>query len=316
MLQSANEAYEIHEIAGDAADPARAPDLLIEIPHGATRALDYEALARRLRSPLPDGLIDFFFVNTDAGAPELGLTLARRLVEAEPALRVRVRQARVPRTFIDLNRVLDASPESYREGRVTPGVPPWIRDPEDTELLRGLHAAYSEAARASFEEVCGAGGLALLLHSYAPRSVDVQVDEDIVRALRRAYEPEVVHSWPLRPEVDIIGRDLDGHLVAPRALVDAVVAACQRADMDCTVGATYPLHPSTAGYHLGARFPGRTLCVEVRRDLLADPFTPFEEMHIGEVKVARVAGALVEALRHGWFGPARAEAGPGAPKAG
>ncbi len=300
MTDPHTEAYELREIAGDAANPSRPPDLLIEIPHGATRRQDYEALERRLKSALPADLIDFFFVNTDAGAPELAEALARRLVEADPAKKVRILTARVPRTFIDLNRVLDQSPESYREGKVTPGIPPWIRDPDDQELLRGLLRAYAAEAALSFEEICGAGGLALMLHTYAPRSVDVQVDEDIVRALHRAYAEEVVHTWPLRPEVDIIGRDMEGRLLAPQGLVDAVVAACRRADLHATVGGTYPLHPSTAAFHLAARHPGRTLCVEVRRDLLADPFTPFEQMRIGEVKVARVAGALVEALLLAW----------------
>lgn len=294
------DAYTLQEIAGELASPGKAPDLFIEIPHGATRRADYEALERQLKSPLPPDLIDFFFVNTDAGAAEVAEALARRLCEADPSKKVRILRAKVPRTFIDLNRVLDASPESYREGRVTPGVPPWIRDPEDLELLRGLLRAYAAEAALGFEETCGAGGIGLMLHTYAPRSVDVQVDEDIVRALHRAYSPEVVHTWPLRPEVDIIGRDLDGHLLAPPALVDAVQAACRRADLQVTVGGTYPLHPSTAGYHLAARHPGRALCVEIRRDLLADPFTPFDEMRYSEVKVARVAGALVEALLLHW----------------
>lgn len=298
--------YELFEIAGHAASPERAPDLFIEIPHGATCREDYTALEVQLRSALPPDLIDFFFVNTDAGAPELGEALARRLVALDPTKKVRILRARVPRTFIDLNRVLDASPESYREGKVTPGIPPWIRDPEDQELLRGLLAAYAAESFASCDEICGAGGLVLMLHTYAPRSVDVQVDEDIVPALHRAYSPEIVHTWPLRPEVDIIGRDLEGRLLAPEALVDALVAACRRVDLDATVGGTYPLHPSTAGYHLAVRHPGRALCVEVRRDLLADPFTPFDEMVMGEEKVARVAGALVEALLGGPVAEARA----------
>lgn len=293
--------FEILDFTGDLSQPDAPPELLIEIPHGATRRGDYEALATRLKSPLPRDLIDFFFVNTDAGAPELGLELARRVVSADPRSKVRLLRARVPRTFIDFNRVLDASPESYREGKVTPGVPPYIQDPDDLELLRGQHRPYAEAAEAAFAEVCGAGGLGIMLHTYAPRSVDVAVDEDIVTALHRAYQPDVFHSWPLRPELDIIGRDLSGHLLAPAALVDAIQAAASRVDLDATVGRTYPLHPSTLAYHQAARFPGHTLCVEVRRDLLADPFTPFDEMRIGEDRVARVAGLLAEALEWGWW---------------
>jgi len=64
--------------------------------------------------------------------------------------------------------------------------------------------------------------------------------------------------------------------------------------------ATYPLHPSTLAWEHVMRLPGRALCVEVRRDLLADPFEPFAEMRIGAPQVARLAEPLAEALR-AWF---------------
>ena len=56
-----------------------AADLLVEIPHGATRTDDFRSLEKQLTSPLPDSLVDFFHVNTDAGAPELGEAAARRV---------------------------------------------------------------------------------------------------------------------------------------------------------------------------------------------------------------------------------------------
>jgi len=40
--------------------------------------------------------------------------------------------------------------------------------------------------------------------------------------------------------------------------------------------------------------------MEVRRDLVADPFDPFTATRIGEAKVARLAGPLAEALRRWW----------------
>jgi hypothetical protein len=46
--------------------------------------------------------------------------------------------------------------------------------------------------------------------------------------------------------------------------------------------------------------PGRALCVEVRRDLLADPFVPFAQMTIGAAKVDRLVGPFVNALRRWW----------------
>lgn len=283
-------------LSGAEARPDAVADWLIEIPHGATRAAHYHALAGRLASPLPDGLIDFFFVNTDVGAPELAVALAERLIAARPTNKVRILTARVPRTFIDFNRVIDLDAAAYKAGGVTPGVAPYISEQADLELLRGLHRVYADLSALAFEQVCGAGGFGLMLHTYAPRSVDVAVDADIVASLRHAYRPEIEPTWPLRPEVDLIARDLDGRLMADGARVDAVVAAMAAADLDAAISRTYPMHPSTLAYRHAARFPASTLCVEVRRDLLAEPFSPFEEMNIGAARVARIATALCAGL--------------------
>jgi predicted N-formylglutamate amidohydrolase len=267
-----------------------APDLVIEVPHGATRTADYAAVAARLTSALPDGLVDFFHVNTDAGAPELALAIAERLAPRTVA----VLRCLVPRTFIDCNRRLDASPEDFRAGKVTPGLMPWITTPDDRALLRGLYDRYTAAVG----DACAPGRALLLLHSYAPRSVDVEVDANIVTNLRRAYLPDIEPTWPLRPELDVIARAPDGTDHAPRGVVEALRAALP----DVTVGesATYPLHPSTLAYHHVMERPGRAVCIEVRRDLLADPFEPFAQMRIGAVKVERMARALATALQCLW----------------
>src|SRR4051794_17258256 len=90
---------------------AGALDLVIEIPHGATQTADYTAVATRLTSPLPGGLVDFFHATPDAGAPELAIATARRFTAADPTRGVAVLRSRIPRTFIDCNRRVDASPE-------------------------------------------------------------------------------------------------------------------------------------------------------------------------------------------------------------
>ena len=86
-----------------------APDLLLEVPHGATRAEDYHALRRALRGSYADDLAEFFFVNTDVGAPEVALRIAERVTAADPARCALVLRSRIPRTFIDCNRVIEAS---------------------------------------------------------------------------------------------------------------------------------------------------------------------------------------------------------------
>ena len=124
--------------------------------------------------------------------------------------------------------------------------------------------------------------------------------EAIVPNLRAAYAPDRVGTWPLRPPLDVIGRTLDGVDHAPAAVVAALTAAAAALDLEVATGRTYPLHPSTQAYgHVLAR-PGRALCVEVRRDLLAEPFTPFAEMTIGAAQVARLAQPLAAAVAAWW----------------
>lgn len=284
-------------VRGAAADGP--PDLLIEIPHGATRTADYDHYARQLVSPLPDGLSDFFHVNTDAGAPELAVAAAHALVAARPTRSVVIVRSRVPRTFIDCNRRLDASPAEWKAGKVGPGLMPWITAPEDDRLLRAAFDGYVGAVAAASAALAPDGAM-LMLHTYAPRTVDVEVDLEIVPNLRKAWADDEVARWPLRPHLDVIARTPDGVDHAPPAVVEALTAACAELGFAVARGDTYPLHPSTQAHgHVIAR-PGRTLCLEVRRDLLADPFTPFAEMTIGAAQVDRVAAPLATALAAWW----------------
>jgi predicted N-formylglutamate amidohydrolase len=285
---------------GVSADVARAPDLVFEVPHGATRTEDFTRLEAVLASTLPASLVDFFHVNTDAGAPELAYETARRFVALAPSRSALVLRCRIPRTFIDCNRVIDAAPEDFKAGKVTPGLMPWVTHPDDRALLRQRYEHYVAAVRDAVEPACGAGGALVMLHTYAPRSVDVEVDADIVKNLRRAYEPNVESTWPLRPEVDVIGRALDGTSYAPGAVVDRLRTCLAPTGITLADSATYPMHPSTLAWRHALAWPGRTLCLEVRRDLVADPFEPFAEMRIGAQKVAPIAAALAEAALAWW----------------
>ena len=269
-------------------------DLVIEIPHGATATSDFTSLAARLTSPLPAGLVDFFHVNTDAGAPELGATTARLL-----GRRVAIVRCRVPRTFIDCNRRMDASPADFKAGKVTPGLMPWITSAEDRALLRAAYDRYIAVVREAAARLAP-GGAMLMLHTYAPRTVDVEVDADIVANLRKAYQPDVEPTWPLRPEIDVIGKALDGTDHAPPAVVAELHRGMAAQGLTVADGKTYPLHPSTMAYEYVQAHPGRGLCIEVRRDLLADPFEPFAQMRISPEKVDRLAVPLAAALRRWW----------------
>lgn len=286
-------------LAAAGARPDEPPDLLVEVPHGATREADYEALRRRLFGDFPADLREFFFVNTDVGAPECAVAFARRVVDtASGPRKALVVRGLLPRTFVDCNRVL----EREAPAAMTPVIPDYVGDERDRRLLRELHARYTEATSRSFDEVCGRGGTALILHSYAPRSVGIEhIDGSIVERLREEYRPERFERWPLRPPVDVISEAEDGTYLAPRALVAAVRERYGAAGVETAENATYRLHGDTEGYRHSARHPGRVLCVEIRRDLLADPFTPFREMRIGEACVRR----MVEPLAAAFLGPSR-----------
>ncbi len=288
---------DVELLRGPDADPEAPPDLLVEVPHGATRRAHYDALASQMRSPLPADLHAFFHVNTDVGAWAWGRRVAERLIAADPRRAALVIRCLVPRTLIDCNRVPEAGGGDLREGAVTPGLAPYVSHPDDIALLRDLHRRYVARVADALDEVCGAGGLALLPHTYAPRSVGIaQIDAQIVENLRAAWAPGVAETWPLRAPVDLITRTEDGTCSAPEGAEAALVAALEAAGYATEVGGTYFLHPSTLAAAWAARHPGRVVCAEVRRDLLVTAWDPFVEMAVDPAKVDRVAAAFADAL--------------------
>lgn len=293
---------DVLHVRGDEAPAGAVADLLIEVPHGATRAHHFTSLRAELQGPFPDDLIDFFFVNTDVGAPEAALALARHVVEAEPRRTVTVLCCQIPRTFIDCNRVIDEAsrPGTSAAGGMTPGVVRYVTDEGDLRLLFERYRAYRACVEAHVEAVCGTGGTAVMLHSYAPRSVDVPVDERIVERLHDAYRPEVEPTWPLRPKVDLIMKTPEGAILVDERLVDEVKRSFAAGGIAVALGESYPLHPSTVAYAFASRWPRQTLCLEVRRDLLVKAFTPFAEMEADEAKCARLGELLGTGLMRWW----------------
>ncbi|MCB9878006.1 MAG: hypothetical protein H6835_10435 [Planctomycetes bacterium] len=278
--------------AGDAA-----PTLLLEVPHGATRAVDFDDLRAALRGDYAADLRDFFYVNTDVGAPELATAIARDVVAARPDRAALVVRCLMPRTFLDTNRVVDpaAAARPSAVGEMTPGLMPWVVDEHDRALLLERYAAYRQLTTDAFDVVCGGGGRGLCVHSYAPRSVAVDVDRDIVGSLRAAYAPDKVATWALRSPVDLITDAPDGAAMADGALAAAVEREMAARDVGVVRNGAYSLFPSTMAFLHAQRHPGRTLCFEVRRDLLCD-FVPFVELAVDGARVAKVATAFSRAL--------------------
>lgn len=274
------------------------PDLLLEVPHGATRAADFDRLRDELRGPFPADLREFFFVNTDVGAPEVARRVAERVVADDPRRSAVVIRCLVPRTFVDCNRILDEATQARASapGELTPGLHAWVRHPEDRRLLLARHRAYRALVEETCDRVCGRGGQAVMVHSYAPRSVDVPVDERIVEHLRKAYAPERLTSWPLRAPVDLIVDTPEGERLASAELVARVTSGFTAAGFAVVHNGAYSLHPATLAAVLARRHRGRTLCLELRRDLLVPEFTPFAEMRADAARVDRVAAPLAAAL--------------------
>lgn len=294
---------DVELVEGAASDPGALPDVLFEVPHGATRTAHYTALRSQLRGDYAANLQDFFHVNTDVGAPELARAVAERIVQRQPRRRALIVRCLLPRTFVDCNRRIDRStvPAATAAGEPTPGLPPWVHDGADRELLLDRYEAYREAATRAFAAVCGHGGLGLCVHTYAPRSVGVAVDADIVASLHAAYAADRIGSWPLRPAVDLITHDPDGRELAAPALAARAAAEFTAAGFEVERNGAYSLHPATLAHEFATRFPAATLCFEVRRDLLVPAFTPFLEMVPDPQRVARaaapLAGAVLASLR-------------------
>ncbi|RMG12583.1 MAG: hypothetical protein D6731_13560 [Planctomycetota bacterium] len=287
---------EVELLCGSAAGGDLPPALLVEVPHGADERAHYETLAARLRGPLPDDLVCFFHANTDEGAWAYGRATAQRFLAARPEARALLVRSLIPRTFIDCNR-----PATYAgsdaPGGLTPGLAPYVQHREDRALLRELHARYVEVADAAYRAVCGAGGIALSPHTFAPRTVGIdRVDERIVERLRWAYAPERVAQWPLRPEIDLLTRDTKGRLLAPPGCEEALLRAFRAQGLRAEANATYVLHAGALGHAWASRHPGQVLSLEVRRDVLDPLWEPFREGRPAAERVARVADALAGCL--------------------
>jgi hypothetical protein len=303
-------------VSAEDAETGGLPNMLFEVPHGATRERHYDAVRRRLSGEMPEDLKAFFFVNTDVGSIECARRAAQLLtqrplaqglsslfgpqrvarVERIPRPTILLLRCLVPRTFIDCNRDLAVAPESARAAGLTGAVPEYVTG-EDLQTLREMHTAYTNAARHAYASICGRGDSAVIFHTYAPKSVDItRIDTGIVRALREAYSPERYAAWPARPDVDIISEAADRSPLAPRGLVESIRRYYAKVGIEATENASYRLHPATLGYQHSAEYPGQVLCIEISRGRLADPFMPFEEMTIGADNVSRMVAPVAAAL--------------------
>ncbi len=286
----------VRVLHGARARPDAAPSVLIEVPHGATTRAHYEVWRAKMVGALPEDLHAFFHLNTDVGAWDYGLRVAERLTEARPELSALLIRCLVPRTFIDTNRVPDAA-DALATGGMTPAIAPYVEDERDRATLFGAHRSYVDLVERAYAAVCEAGGFALSPHTYGPRTLAVtKIDRDIVQHLKRAHEPAALEAAPLRPELDLITRTFAGERIAPRGIVEELIAAYAAVGVTASESATYKMSEATQAWRWQTTYPEQMLCLEVRRDLLVEAWTPFEEQTVREDAADRFAGPLASAI--------------------
>lgn len=301
-IHSIADVVDVDVIRGSVAAADRTPCLLVEVPHGADERQHFDRLLARMKGSLPADLHEYFHINTDVGAWACGRAVALRLVEAQPDRSVLILRSLIPRTFIDCNRPATQG-TAVVDGAVTPklalsaGIPPYVRDPDDLALLQHLHGQYVDVAAAAFAAVCGAGGLALVPHTYGPRTLGIPaVDDDIVKNLRWACEPERMTTWPLRADIDLLTRDGAGTELSPPGMEAELLRAFGAAGFTAKANDTYYVHESSLAWTWSTTYPGQLMALEVRRDLLVPQWRPFEETFADLAKTARVADVLAPVL--------------------
>ncbi len=285
---------DVEVLRGSEAGPGAAA-LLVEVPHGADRA-DYDAVRAQMTGALPDHLHEFFSVNTDVGAWQLGRRVAEKIVAADPRRTAIAIRCRIPRTFIDTNRVEDAAEGDLASGGMTASVPAYVHEDADRARLLALHRRYValvEQAHASLD----ADGFLLLPHTYGPRTLGIDsVGDDIVDKLRWAHEADRVETWPLRPGADLITRSKDGEVAAALDVAERIAATYGELGIEVGDNATYHMHPATLAHRWAARMPGRVFCLEVRRDLLVRSWTWNDDNEVLAPAVERFAGPLAATI--------------------
>jgi len=296
-LSSIPDIVDVEILRGRDAGPHDAPAFLVEVPHGADERRHYEALRRRLLGALPDELHAFFHINTDVGAWAYGRRVAERLVALQPTRSAVVVRSLIPRTFIDCNRPATKAGGDLTKGGLSAGIPPYVRDERDLALLTDLHRQYVDVAAAAYQAVCGRGGLALVPHTYGPRSLGIKaIDDDIVKNLKAACAPGVLETWPLRAGVDLLTRDGQKTELSPPGMEARLLKDFSAAGFVTKANDTYYVHESSLAWTWSTTNPGQLVCLEVRRDLLVPEWRPFEETIAAAENVERVADVLVPAL--------------------
>jgi hypothetical protein len=315
-FESIPDVLEIWDVAGPEAARDKIPDVLIELPHGATKAMHLDRAKAHARHYPGDRFDKFFFANTDQGSSEYGLHLAeclcnpawfqqqqkhfsaafvKMLQERAAGMRVLIVRALLPRTLVDVNRVWELGMD-FQSANLTGVVGAYIKEEDEINFFHDRYSQYQATVDRAHALICKNGGTVFNLHTYAPISVGVPKDADIVDVLEAAYQPENYPKFPKRPEVQLISATPTGEMLAPEPLCSELMTHFTEAGFQIKQNDPFNLHPAAACSRRAAQYPGQVVVIEVSRKLLASPFNPFIEMHIDPVKVDRVVKPIALAF--------------------
>lgn len=315
-VQSIPNVCDVQVISGPDADLNAPCDVLCELPHGATEP-GHIALAQQLTADYPEGYDDLFWVNTDQGSPEYGLRFAQQITDpawvathatllltdqqrqsaiiAAAKRKVLFIRALIPRTIVDLNRVWDLDTAAFRAANLTGAVAPFAR-PEELPAIRALYDAYQAVADAAHADICGRGGQAFNLHTYAPITVSINSDESLLSAVRRAYVPENYPNYPQRPPAQLITKLPGEPSLTDEALITKLVARYADAGIPLALDEPFTMHKATSCYVRAAAYPGQITVIELRRDTLTDAFVPFAKWPVPTALAEKMSAPLALAF--------------------
>lgn len=293
---------------GPEATPETIATVFLEIPHGATTAAHLEAI-KTLGADTPEDWDTVYWCTTDQGAPEVAQAAADLLVDpdwarealgeqaaAQAAARaVCVVRGLIPRHFIDLNRLWIDEQEA-KQANLTPIVPPFLKtQPQVGSKLRALYREYHSVINAQYELTCQAGGQAMQVHTYSPRSVSAPGGVS-GQVLREAWSDAKRESWPLRPAGQLITGRADEPALSDERLTALMVEEFGRVDFALSINDPFSFHPVTTLDALGHRWPGQVMAIELGRERLAERYDPLGPWTPSPAVVSACAQAMAKAI--------------------
>ena len=92
--------------------------------------------------------------------------------------------------------------------------------------------------------------------------------------------------------MDFIHQTPNGESLDHTVLRQNMTTHLEAAGLCVAQGDSYQLHPATTAYGWSEKYRSKTVCIEVRRDLLMQQFEPFAEMEVDVEQLASIATAM------------------------